>query len=81
MARAPARDWDGRSDAICAYAAPSARFNTAFLDVGVAGDMGGPWSLPRIVGAAKARELYFMPDKFDAAGGVAYRSRLAGFSR
>ncbi len=49
------------------YAAPSARFNTAFLDVGVAGDMGGPWSLPRIVGAAKARELYFMPDKFDAA--------------
>ena len=49
------------------YATPSARFNTAFLDVGVAGDMGGPWSLPRIVGAAKARELYFMPDKFDAA--------------
>ncbi len=48
------------------YAATSARFNTAFLDVGVAGDMGGPWSLPRIVGAAKARELYFMPDKFDA---------------
>jgi 2-(1,2-epoxy-1,2-dihydrophenyl)acetyl-CoA isomerase len=48
------------------YAAPSARFNTAFLEVGVAGDMGGPWSLPRIVGAAKARELYFMPDKFDA---------------
>ena len=48
------------------YAAASARFNTAFLDVGVAGDMGGPWSLPRIVGAAKARELYFMPDKFDA---------------
>ena len=48
------------------YAAASARFNTAFLDVGVAGDMGGPWSLPRIVGAAKARELYFMPDKFEA---------------
>jgi len=48
------------------YATPSARFNTAFLDVGVAGDMGGPWSLPRIVGAAKARELYFTPDKFDA---------------
>jgi 2-(1,2-epoxy-1,2-dihydrophenyl)acetyl-CoA isomerase len=48
------------------YVASSARFNTAFLEVGVAGDMGGPWSLPRIVGAAKARELYFMPDKFDA---------------
>lgn len=44
----------------------SARFNTAFLDVGVAGDMGGPWTLTRIVGAAKARELYFLPDKFGA---------------
>ena len=29
--------------------------------------MGGPWSLPRLVGAAKARELYFLPGKFDAA--------------
>jgi len=47
-------------------ATPSAKFNTAFLDVGVAGDMGGPWTLPRLVGAAKARELYFMPGKFDA---------------
>ena len=49
------------------FAAQSARFNVAFLDVGVAGDMGGPWTLPRIIGAARARELYFMPDKFDAA--------------
>jgi 2-(1,2-epoxy-1,2-dihydrophenyl)acetyl-CoA isomerase len=48
------------------YAAASARFNTAFLEVGVAGDMGGPWMLARIVGPAKARELYFFPDKFDA---------------
>jgi 2-(1,2-epoxy-1,2-dihydrophenyl)acetyl-CoA isomerase len=48
-------------------AAQSARFNVAFLDVGVAGDMGGPWTLSRIVGPAKARELYFFPDKFDAA--------------
>ncbi len=48
------------------FAARSARFNTAFLDVGVAGDMGGPWSLPRIVGATRARELYYLPGKFDA---------------
>ena len=48
-------------------ASATARFNTAFLDVGVAGDMGGPWTLPRILGAAKARELYFLPGKFDAA--------------
>jgi len=48
-------------------ASETAKFNSAFLDVGVAGDMGGPWTLPRILGAAKARELYFMPGKFDAA--------------
>jgi 2-(1,2-epoxy-1,2-dihydrophenyl)acetyl-CoA isomerase len=48
-------------------ASASARFNSAFLDVGVAGDMGGPWTLPRLLGAAKARELYFLPGKFDAA--------------
>jgi 2-(1,2-epoxy-1,2-dihydrophenyl)acetyl-CoA isomerase len=47
-------------------AARSAKFNSAFLDVGVAGDMSGPWTLPRLVGAAKARELYFIPDKFSA---------------
>jgi 2-(1,2-epoxy-1,2-dihydrophenyl)acetyl-CoA isomerase len=48
-------------------ASETAKFNSAFLDVGVAGDMGGPWTLPRILGAAKARELYFLPGKFDAA--------------
>jgi 2-(1,2-epoxy-1,2-dihydrophenyl)acetyl-CoA isomerase len=48
------------------FAAASARFNTAFLDVGVAGDMGGPWTLTRIVGPARARELFFFPDKFGA---------------
>ncbi len=45
----------------------TARFNVAFLDVGMSGDMAGTWFLPRIVGAAKARELYFLPGKFDAA--------------
>jgi 2-(1,2-epoxy-1,2-dihydrophenyl)acetyl-CoA isomerase len=44
----------------------TARFNSAFLDVGLSGDMGGTWFLPRIVGAAKARELYFLPGKFEA---------------
>lgn len=48
------------------FAAASARFNVAFLDVGVAGDMGGPWTLARIVGAARARDLSFLPGKFDA---------------
>lgn len=48
------------------FAADVATFNTAFLNVASAGDMGGPWTLPRILGAAKARELYFLPDKFGA---------------
>jgi len=48
------------------FAAASAKFNVAFLDVGVAGDMGGPWTLSRLLGDAKARELYFLPGKFDA---------------
>src|SRR5271154_5404414 len=65
-------------------ASATARFNTAFLDVGVAGDMGGPWTLPRILGAAKARELYFLPGKFDAAealriGLVSRVAAAAGF--
>ncbi len=46
--------------------AASAKMNTAFLDVAVAGDMGLPWTLPRLVGAAKARELSFLPGKFGA---------------
>ena len=47
-------------------AARSAMFNTAFLNVAVAGDMGLPWSLPRLLGAAKARELSFFSEKFSA---------------
>jgi len=52
------------------FAAESASFNSAFLKVAVAGDMAGPWTLPRLVGAAKARELYFLPAKFKAAEAV-----------
>jgi 2-(1,2-epoxy-1,2-dihydrophenyl)acetyl-CoA isomerase len=52
-------------------AARSATFNTAFLAVAVAGDMGLPWSLPRLVGAAKARELSFLPGKFSAPEALA----------
>jgi 2-(1,2-epoxy-1,2-dihydrophenyl)acetyl-CoA isomerase len=48
------------------YATRSAKLNTAFLDVAVAGDMGLPWSLPRLVGAGVARELSFLPRKLSA---------------
>src|SRR5205823_3015016 len=37
----------------------SARFGTAFARIGYSGDYGGSWSLTRLVGTAKARELYF----------------------
>lgn len=48
------------------------RFNSAFLDVGVAGDMGVPWTLPRIVGAGRARELSLLPRKFGAVEALAW---------
>ena len=45
------------------FASPEARFSTAFLNVGASGDMGLVWSLNRIVGGARARELLFFPEK------------------
>ncbi len=47
-------------------AADNARMGTAFARVGFSGDYGGTWSLTRLVGSAKARELYFLPDMIDA---------------
>ena len=48
------------------FAAQGAKFNVAFRNAGLSGDFGGTWSLPRIVGPAKARELYLMSPRFDA---------------
>lgn len=48
------------------FATPRARFSTAFLNVGVSGDMGLAWSLDRIVGGARAREMLLFPDRFGA---------------
>ena len=44
----------------------SARFGTGFAGVGYSGDFGGSWTLTRLVGTAKARELYFLGDIVDA---------------
>ncbi len=45
------------------FATPEARLNTAILTVGVPGDMGMAWSLSRMLGGARARELMFFPEK------------------
>ena len=47
-------------------AAASAKFTTAFAKLGLSGDYGGSFFLPRLVGAAKARELYFTAELIDA---------------
>jgi 2-(1,2-epoxy-1,2-dihydrophenyl)acetyl-CoA isomerase len=44
-----------------------ARFGTAFVQVGFSGDFGGSWTLQRLVGLGKARELYFLGDVIGAA--------------
>ena len=44
----------------------STRFGTAFARIGYSGDYGGSWGLTRLVGTAKARELYFTADLIDA---------------
>lgn len=60
------------------FATPRARFSTAFLNVGVSGDMGLVWNLDRLVGGAKARELLFFPERFggEAAHAMGLVSRL-----
>ena len=47
-------------------AGDSARFGTAFARVGYSGDFGGSFYLTRLVGTAKARELYYTADLLDA---------------
>lgn len=49
------------------FASTRAKFATAFIKVGASGDMGLAWSLIRLVGAARARELLYFSDKFDTA--------------
>lgn len=45
------------------FATDEARFNTAFLTIGLSGDMGLPWTLTRLLGGAQARELLLAPEK------------------
>ena len=43
-----------------------AKFGMAFRNVGLPGDFGGAYFLPRIVGQGVAREIFFTGDVFDA---------------
>lgn len=52
-------------------AGESARFSTAFANFGISGDYGGSYFWTRILGTAKARELYFLAEKFDSAQALA----------
>jgi 2-(1,2-epoxy-1,2-dihydrophenyl)acetyl-CoA isomerase len=47
-------------------ASSAARFGTAYARVGFGGDYGVTWQLTRLVGPAKAKELLFLADVFDA---------------
>jgi 2-(1,2-epoxy-1,2-dihydrophenyl)acetyl-CoA isomerase len=48
------------------YAADTAIFTTAFARVAFAGDYGGTWFLTRLVGPAKAKELYYFSERLTA---------------
>lgn len=53
------------------FAGASARFVTAFARIGFSGDFGGSYFLTRLVGTAKARELYFSSDPVPAPEALA----------
>jgi 2-(1,2-epoxy-1,2-dihydrophenyl)acetyl-CoA isomerase len=52
-------------------ASSRARFATSFLEVGLSGELGLAWTLQRLLGTARARELCFLPGKFDAQRALA----------
>jgi enoyl-CoA hydratase/carnithine racemase len=47
-------------------AAESAFVTAAYVRLGLSGDYGGSWFLTRLVGPARAREIYFTGDRLDA---------------
>src|SRR2546421_753679 len=60
----------GTNLALCCdlvIASERAKFGELFNKIGLAPDGGGTWFLPRLVGLARAKELIFTGDVFDAA--------------
>lgn len=54
------------------HAARSAKFRSAFVSGGVPGDYGGSWLWTRILGSAKARQLYLIDRKRSAEEALAF---------
>jgi len=54
------------------FASDRAVFSSAFLKVGASGDMGTAWSLLRVVGGARAREIMLLPTKFGSTEALNY---------
>jgi len=54
------------------FAGESASFTSAFTRAGLSGDYGGSWYWTQILGTAKARELYLLPEKIDAQKALAW---------
>lgn len=54
------------------YAAETAVFRPSFLSNGVSGDYGGSWLWTKILGTAKARQLYYFDEKRFAADALEF---------
>jgi 2-(1,2-epoxy-1,2-dihydrophenyl)acetyl-CoA isomerase len=54
------------------FAAQSATFLSAYENIGGSGDYGASYVWPRILGAARARELFLLGHKFTAQEGLAF---------
>src|SRR5215469_2558891 len=50
------------------YAVDTAVLTTAFAKVAFSGDYGGTWFLTRLVGSAKAKDVYYFSDRLSAIG-------------
>jgi 2-(1,2-epoxy-1,2-dihydrophenyl)acetyl-CoA isomerase len=54
------------------FAGENATFLSAYANVGGGGDYGATYVWPKIIGAAKARELFLLGEKFSAAEALAF---------
>lgn len=57
--------WAGACD--LRVASSAAVFNTAYLDLGLPGDLGGPWFLSRVMAPGHVRDWYLRPRRIPAA--------------